>query len=421
MKKIVTFVFLVCFSVMKAQEDPSNTVIIDDLKTPDSPGFQLLDISPSTITRPQNPKEFAVSALSLSQNGSALPQNFAMEFNPLLLFKKYDGIYKYYNVKHDNENNYASGMLRKLTLSLASTVLDSVKTGIKGETNYMAFGVRTNLLTIRSVKQNLQFKEDLNLYTKAVEKLMSEEVNTEVFDGLLGEKELAHDKLEKEYESEPLAEKRILIQKDIDKIKNEIKEIDDAIKLLATNKIEDLGKAMDNHEDVKKFYKTLEEAPLFQLDAAFAYSEAYPDNSYDKRRFNRNGAWLTAIFNFKGLDELSTSDTFSLLFTSRYLQDNVLEDPTLLTFKREKAFDLGVKFEYAFEKLTIGVEHLQRSYTNDSIGNSKRTVGNLQYEISKNLYFTGSYGHNFGDTKPLFALFGINFGLGKAKFKKEEE
>lgn len=410
-----------CFTILKAQDNPSKTVIIDDLKTPDSPGFQLLDISPSTITKPQNPKEFIVSALNLSQNGSALPQNFAMEFNPFLLFfKKYDGIYKYYNVKHNNENNYASGLMRKLTMSLASTVLDSTKTGIKGETNYMAFSVRTNLLTIRSKKQNSDFVLYLNSYTAAVEKLINKEIDTDLLDGLLQEKYVALDKLENEYKSELIAEKRNEIQIKIDETKKAIGKIDEAIKQISTSKIDDLDKAMDSDKDVKKFYEILEEEPVFQLDAAFAYSEAYPDNSYNERRFNRNGAWLTGTFNFKGLDELSSHDRFSLLFTTRYLQDNVLEDATLLTFNREKAFDVGFKFEYAFEKLIIGVEHLQRSYSDAAIGNSKRTVGNLQYEIAKDLYFTGSYGHNFGETKPLFALFGINFGIGKASFNTEE-
>lgn len=413
MKKITTFITLLILTVANSQ------VKITDLKTPDSPGFQLLDISPSSITKPQNPKEFAVSMLNLSENGSAIPKNFAMEFNPLWLFKKYDGIYKYYNVKHDKNNNYFSGVLRKLTLSLASTVLDSTKTGIKGETNYMAFSVRTNLVTIRTEKQNQKFEEGLTSYNNAVSDLLNNRINTDALDGLLQVKLVAHKKLEREYNDEVLDYKRIQIKKEMDKINKEILKIEEEIKLVAINKFEDFSKEMDTLSEVKAFYKTLEEAPLFQLDAAFAYSEAYPDNSYESKRFNRSGVWLTGTFNFKGLDEFSNRDRFSLLATSRYLQDNVLTDATLFTFNREKAFDWGLKFEYAFEKLIIGIEHLQRSYTDTAIGNSKRTVGNLQYEISKDLYFTGSYGQNFGETKPLFALFGINFGIGKAIFEKE--
>lgn len=414
MKNSITLLALLLLTMAKGQ------IKVSDLKTPDSPGFQLLDISPSTITKPQNPKEFAISMLNVSENGSALPKNFAMEFNPLWLFKKYDGIYKYYNVRHNEKNNYFSGVLRKLTLSLASTVLDSVKTGIKGETNYMAFSVRTNLLTIRSEKQHWKFEKDLNSYNQAVIELLNKRVNTDSLDGLLQVKLVAHKKLERQYKEEASDEKRLEIKKEMDKAKKEIATVEQEIQLIRINKFEDFGKEMDTLSEVKAFYKTLEEAPLFQLDAAFAYSEAYPDNSYGSRQFNRSGAWLTGTLNFKGIDQFSNRDRFSVLFTSRYLQDNVLEDATLLTFNREKVLDWGMKLEYAFEKLIIGVEHLQRSYTDAVIGNSKRTVGNLQYEIAKDLYFTGSYGQNFGEGKPLFALFGINFGIGKASFKTEE-
>lgn len=415
MKYIYLLLFLTSCLFTYSQED--QTVIIDDLKTPDSSGFQLLDIAPSTITRPENPKEFAVSALNLSQNGSTLPQNFAMEFNPLWLFKKYDGIYKYYNINHENQNNYASGILRKLTVSIASTVLDSAKTGISGDINFMVFSVRTNLLTIRTKKQNKDFTNGYAAYNNAVTTLLEDKINTDKLDGKLQVKLVEKNKIDKEYADTTNEDAKNDLLKKINTLEEEIKSIEEEIKLVSLNAIEDFSKTLDTLPDVKKFYKILEDAPLFQLDAAFAYSEAYPDNSYGNRRFNRSGLWMTGTVNFKGLEEYSNRDRFSLLFTARLLQDNVLNDATLLTFNREKAFDWGLKLEYSFEKLIIGVEHLQRSYTNDAIGNSKRTVGTLQYEIAKDIYFTSSYGQNFGPDKPLFTLFGINFGIGKAKLK----
>ena len=88
---------LVISSSVFAQE---NTVELKDLKTPNSPAFQILDIAPTSIEKPTNPRAFAASLLSLSNNGTSIPKNFAMEFSPFWFGNaKNRSIYNYLNLK----------------------------------------------------------------------------------------------------------------------------------------------------------------------------------------------------------------------------------------------------------------------------------------------------------------------------------
>jgi len=91
-----------------------------------------------------------------------------------------------------------------------------------------------------------------------------------------------------------------------------------------------------------------------------------------------------------------------------------MDATTTDTFSRQNVFDWGYKIEYKLENIAIAIEHLNRKYANNAVLNSDRTVGVIQYKISDGIYFTGSYGKNFGMIKNTFTLFGINYGFGKS-------
>jgi len=71
-----------------AQNAAATSIPLMDLKSPNSPCFQLLDIAPASVTHPATPKEFGLSALSQLESGhGALPTNFAFELAPYWYFK----------------------------------------------------------------------------------------------------------------------------------------------------------------------------------------------------------------------------------------------------------------------------------------------------------------------------------------------
>jgi hypothetical protein len=179
----------------------------------------------------------------------------------------------------------------------------------------------------------------------------------------------------------------------------------------------ELREKVESDDEAQKALKKLDELPLFQLDAAFAYSEAIPENEFKNKRFNRSGFWLNASLNLfsDGENKNELEDHLSMIGSLRFISDNILDTNTTDMYKRNSAVDYGGKIEYTIRNFSIGVEYLKREYSENSDLNSERTVGVIQYKISDGVYFTGSYGKNFGDVKNLFTLFGINYGFGKSK------
>jgi len=148
----------------------AQNIELKDLKNLNSPGFQILDIAPSTIDRPANPKAFAASIMSLTNNGTAIPKNFALEVTPYWYFKpKNATVFQYLNIKDDAGNsNTFTGIFNKMSISLASVFNDSTSGSLIKNTNYIAFGLKTNLITYRNEKQNQKLKNALANFSKRV-------------------------------------------------------------------------------------------------------------------------------------------------------------------------------------------------------------------------------------------------------------
>ncbi|MFC4818496.1 hypothetical protein [Flavobacterium sp. GCM10023249] len=439
-----------------AQEtENSNAIELQNMKTPNAPGFQLLDISPSLIEKPSNPKEFTATLMSLSNNGSILPKNFAMEIAPFWLFDQHAPITKYLNIKDSQGNSNAfSGIYRKMSISLASVYNDSTSGTLLEKTNYLAFGVRTNIVTLRSKSQSDAITTALKAYNKRINELREPPAELLVKQANLLPKisvlqeyknttpiEAIHSKIA-DYKikltTAATENEKNQIQKELDaaiKIKTDydavVQQLNDLtaelsiteaqIKAAYTLSTQELEKRTEKDEKLLEYYTIIEQPPVFQLDAAFAYSDAYQDNKSENKRFNRSGFWLTGTVNLSGLDEENLNDKISLLFTGRYLNDNVLKDSIAMTFEKEKGYDIGMKLEYKIKKFSLGIEHLKRNYSGRSDIRFQRTVGILQYKINDELYFTGSYGKNFGEVNTLFTLFGINYGFGKSSVTNTSE
>lgn len=444
MKNIIYLIILnsIIISSVSAQEN----VDLKDLKTPNSPGFQILDIAPSTIERPTNPKEFAVTLMSLTNNGTIIPKNFAMEFSPFWFLKSDNtSIYKYLNIKSKESSNIYSGILRKTSVSLVSTYSDSTAGSLLKNTNYLAFGIRTNLITIRSKTQSEEIikalddyskrVKELNPYKNELDKLHLDELNSLVLLEQLNDKiNNLEEKLKSDLEE---AKKNKKKESEIKKIENDAlknkKELLDELNFIEAQKNyinskideyikkspNEIEQNIDNDKEIQECYKKMEEFPIFQLDGAFAYSDALPNNQSNNRRFNRSGFWLNAAINLSGLDEPNLNDKLTLMVSTRFISDNILEPASINTFKRENAFDFGYKLEYSLKQLSISIEHLNRTYSSNSSYNTERTVAVLQYKINDDLYFTGTYGKNFGEVNNQFTLFGLNYGFGKSSLKLE--
>lgn len=366
MKKIILILtFLSNFISLFGQD---KDIKLSDLNTPNSPGFQLLDISPSSIERPTNPKEFSLKFLNLFNNGNAIPKNFAFEFSPFwYVKKKNESVYKYLGVgeikNKSGEFDYkiTSGLFRKSNFSFASTFSDSTSGSLLKNTNYVTFGGKTNVITIRSKAQNKEINEALLV-----------------------------------------AARRIDINMDDPSIP-----------------IDELEKNIDADTTYMKALKVANKLPLLQLDAAFAYSDAFLGNSFSKRRFNRMAGWVSLAINADLKKENQDNHSLSLILLVKTTRDNVLKDTIKYIFNEDHSLDFGGKIEYSINRFNLALEYINRSYDSNKNFNSERTVGLIQYKINDNLYATGTYGKNFGNINNVFSLIGLNWGFGTSKLSTE--
>ncbi|NHM08033.1 DUF3450 domain-containing protein [Flavobacterium sp. CYK-4] len=448
--KLLILIFFSTLSLW-AQEDYDFT----DLAAPSSPGFQILDLSPETIERPKNPTEFAASMLSLSNNGTALPKNFAMEMSPFWIFKGDNTKVEDY-LNSDNKLFFdLRNTVRKLSLSLASTFNETDKDALIKNTNYMAVGFKTNLVSYRTKSNQEAVKKAIDGYRSRVTDLKSYKKER---NQISNEKAAVLGKLDtiNQKKNSALTERDALVVKiasastenEKTKLTENLKAIDKII-TECTSILTDLTvrlsvihyqivqqykplpnellKAMNEDKEIQRYRGQIESLPTVQIDAAYAYSIAIPDNDYEQQRFNRSGFWLTAAVNYNTFidnqekNENANNHRLSLIGVVRAIEDNILKDTTTSRFERESCYDYGYKLEYSFKKLSLGIEYLLREYKNNSAENSKRTVGLLQYKISDGVYLTGSYGKNFGTVNNLFSLFGINYGFGNSKLDLKPE
>jgi len=346
---------------IKAQE-----IKLEDMKTPNVPGFSLLDVSPTSIERPSNPKAFALNVVSLTSAGSTLPKNIAFEFSPYWFLRpKGETVYKYLNVQDDETTNIAAGILRKFSVSVASFFNDSL-THLLPRTNYLAFGARTNLLTIRSGKQTRNLQSALLAVSESIAEAASSSGETS---GGIPDPDV--------------------IERNLNESSNYIKASKDLSQMLQAK-------------------------PLFQLDAAYAFSNAYPNNTVKEERFHRSGFWMSAVLSTEATSK--KDDNLDFILFGRIFRDNFLLDTTNLIFGKVQAKDLGLRVLYQYDRFSISFEHVSRHYSQSHL-NSKRNVGILQYRVGENTYVYGTFGKNFGLTNNLLAIFGLNLGFGESLVK----
>jgi len=165
MKVLIAILFLglTTSAAAHAQAPATATAIeIDDLRTPSSPAFVLLDVTPASVERPESPKAFVLNLLSTVSQSDGLPKDYALQLAPYWL-KSHPNL-----TFGDYQNpNPAQSMLRTMTLSVAtSPLLDRSAAAATTIGTRIGLGVRTNILGGRpnpTLQENLNQLERINL------------------------------------------------------------------------------------------------------------------------------------------------------------------------------------------------------------------------------------------------------------------
>ena len=125
----------------------SQTVTVDDLKTPSSPGFVVLGVEPTSVQRPTTPRAVGLSLMSaVRDGGSLIPKNYAFEVAPYWFTSRPSLTYEDWN-----SASVAQTMLQSFALSFATTSV--VGQGGQSSATGIGVGVRTLLLKGRETQE----------------------------------------------------------------------------------------------------------------------------------------------------------------------------------------------------------------------------------------------------------------------------
>lgn len=369
----MTAFVLMCPLIGIAQEVAKEVSIIN-LEIPSSPAFILLDNAPSTIQRPNSSRALGATLLqNIATDG--VFDNIAFEVTPFWMSKSPNrSALKFYGVDKEKQQNYFSKI--KMASFSAAYVKES------NDIINVSMGGRATIFEIKR-------KEDIDAYFDAyndIENLLSdigdilEEFDLEVPIPECTDRN-TNDACKKQWEAYNIKQKEF-INKRIDE--NSISAGFDA-----------------------RMQEVIQRKPALAVDFAIGYNHRYYNNEFDNNGFGRLGAWSTLAGSFFLSKKKYNQDYLNLYGFFRYLKEGdngVISDMANDEFD---AFDLGVKAELEFKKITIGYEYINRSGDLEGY----RSVGNIKYKAFDNVYLTGTFGNNFEEQDDLVTLFGIQWGF----------
>jgi len=408
---ILISLLFVSFSAKKvlAQNQIDTTVNLDILTVPNSPAFNLLEISPSAVDKPTTPADFAISLANASNNFSLLPKNYAIEFMPLSFFPKSKASY----TKFTNDTNYVKTWNQKLWNSVSQTFLlsggfstnDSVETTtpdfvktrsgfgfkfslVRGKIDkgFDLYGksidtVRIKLAVLAKLNDeaiqnyrntNITYKTDSLLQRSIINKMIENRNNSSVADTI-------RDKINKKLISDldtlntkMAVDEQIYIDTFINDIKTASKEIVDAAAILKKQ-----------IEQIKfKRYGWL-------LDFAGGTVIGFRNDDFQNSIVQQYSFWFNGGYACK--------KGFNFMGVARY--SNVLN--SVIDSQGNKSnkalYDLGAKIEFQTDdnKFSVNGEIIDRISTDTPL---LRYTFNASYQVGRNQALTFSVGKAFTGT-----------------------
>jgi len=366
----------------------AQAVDIDDLRAPTSPAFVLLDITPASVERPENPKAFTVNLIKTFSRADGLPQNYALEVAP------------YWLTYHPNLTfaQYQSPGARSLIQTLAISVATAPMTPADGASadpigTRLGLGLRTNIT-------NGRFDPTMNTKVGELAALQGRLLDVD-------EAEDAVTSAEADLAAAKSAGRATADLESTLKAKQEA---------FATLKAEE--PTIENDVMVKALEIQALDAQRVGLIVTLAAGKTwdFPDDDFSLRQSGRWGVWVTPTYRFRactagGSECAAVMDAIAVV--------RALRDPG-----KETSWDVGGRMVWQpTRELKLSGEVLRRwageSTTGPTpvvAGDSNRTTAMLEYQIRKDLSLYASFGRDFEkDTgqKPLVSLMGLNVGLGK--------
>lgn len=363
-----------------AQTAPATTTP-DDLRTPLAPAFALLDVTPTSIDRPQNPRALTLNLFSAFREGEGLPRNYALDVAPFWLRSHPTLTFDdYYNP------TTLQTIARTFSVSVATTSTEAADPALSGVTS-LGLGVRTLVVQGRA-HPALQAARD---------QLMAVSFNQAALDDKVVELEAQHDAAVAAGRAEEAR-----------KLKDDLSE---AQRKTQARRDELAAEARTIALRIQQLDK---DRVGLMVSVAAAHVIDFPGQRFQDAEAGRWGLWLTPAYRMltcglEASDECEAS--LDVIGVARILADRrgSADDSTI---------DLGGRVLWQpTREFALSAELVRRGGLESAGGESTtRSVGVIEYRLRDDLVLFGSFGKNF-DGEPagrtLVSLLGLNVGFGR--------
>jgi hypothetical protein len=357
MRRLATMLALAAgFGAAANAQEPAatgqgNQVVIEDLRTPTSPAFVVLDVAPASVERPEKPKALIANLLSTAAQSEGFPKNYALEVAPYWL-KSHP------NLQFENYQrpSIPQSIIRTLTLSVATAPLvDPEAAEATTIGSRLGIGFRT---TIVGGQPNPRMKAVLD----------------------------------------DLHNTNVRLQNELDKTPP-----DEAIVKKLTGESEALGKIIQSLDQQRVGWF---------VTAAVGQAWNFPADSIEQQSRDRWGVWVTPAYRMLACvrkirdagDCKSVIDFIAVVRSTGDADDD----------ERDWDIGGRLLWEPRPE-FTISGEFLRRRSTEEDRSSTERTVAMLEYRISEGLHLFGSFGRTFEDDdtrRTLVSILGVSLGFG---------
>ena len=395
--KRISLLFFIFLGVVNAQEEQAS-VNDFNFESTTTPAFTIIEEAPTAINTPDNIKSLALYVSNGFSNG-----NIALETNPYWLIPNTkDKSYKdYRGIKKNKKGEYVIDPFKAIQTNTSFSVAYTSKEfeSFEEEKKVAAIGVRTTLFQLYSGKQT---KRIVNILSKTSDSYSNEVLDkyngTLVFSNLIVTREMAD-----EY-----VKNGTIPQNFIDTASTFLSNNPDYKSTYTdSNSLAQAYFKEISDRIVKFYYNPKNIKPIFRVDGALAYSILFKENDFNTNTAKRLGGWLTTDLALPFNDK----NYFHLYTIARYM-DNGFNLDSEQNYFDTNFWDIGGKLELELGKFNLSYEYLQR----DGDDEQYRSVGNITYQINKDISITGGFGKDFPVSDDnLVTILGINWGLGSAE------
>ena len=393
------------FSQAATSADPPKQFSLDNLRTPTSPAFAILDVAPTSISRPSTPRALALELYSKTQHGTVIPNNYSLEVAPHWLRPQPRLSFDAYN-----NPTPAQSLKQSFSISFATARPDStdsdgptrVAVGVRvaphgGHTSSKFKSLTASLDTMQRARIPVirQLADSMDAVDEVNAALAGLEVRLSAADAT----------------SAPT------IRRDVAASRGRLTQLRTAVESLQG----DLDTQADSMRKIATSMgsEEAERVGMFSEIAA-AFSATYPGNDFDGGRLSRFGAWVTAGYRVE-------SPRLDILGLARFQRDVLSIDQTL--------FDFGGRLLWLYQRLGISGELVRRAATDaelltpgqggpssfGSYRSSNRAVAIVDFRATDAMYVSMSFGKDHrlpeaatdAERKPLIAALGLNLQWGR--------